>query len=410
MNTIAALDIGTSYTKVIIADKDSLGRLEVLGFAELPSEGSLKRGNIINVPKIISIITKAIQEAELMAGKEVNSLLIAISSYNTVGINSMGMVTIPNRKNQKREITQDDIIRVIEVASEVGISQDNEIIHIIPQQFIVDGQDGISDPIGMSGVKLEVGVHLVSCTKSIIQYVQSSLQKANYQMSDLILESLASAEAILEEDEKELGAIVLNIGGGTTSIIIFARGGVWFTDNIPIGGELITKDLAIGLRLPIHRAESVKKQHGIVSKKLANDANIFNISGAIEKQPIRVSEKIIAEILEPRVEEIFIFIRNKIEALSINKEILASANIVLTGGSANLRGIKELSQEIFERATRIGSLQNVSGQVETIDNPKFATTIGLAKFSLTNNNDLLKNNTSNQEKPSFFKWIKDFFS
>ena len=409
MKTIAALDIGTSYIKVIIAEKDEMGRLEILGFSELSSEGALKRGNIINVPKIISIITKAIQEAELMAGKEVTSLLISISSYNTVGINSMGMVTIPNRKNHKREITQEDIVRVIEIASEVGISQDNEIIHVIPQQFIVNGQDSISDPIGMSGVKLEVGVHLVSCTKSVIEYVQSSLQKANYDMRDLILESLASAEAVLEEDEKELGSIVLNIGGGTTSIIVFARGGVWFTDSIPIGGELITKDLAMGLRLPIQRAEKIKKQYGVVSKKLVNESNVFTIPEATNDKSISVSEKIIAEILEPRVEEIFVFIRNKLEALSINKDILASANIVLTGGSANLKGIKELSQEIFERSTRIGAIQNIVGQIETVNDPKYATAVGLAKFSVSNNSDLLRNDSINNEKSSFFGWIKNFF-
>jgi len=400
---IAALDIGTTKICVIIARCKEDGALEIKGIGLQPSYG-LSKGVIVNIDATVNSIKKAVEEAELMAGVEVKELFVGIAGGQVKGINSRGVIAIGGRSDQA-EISRDDIARVINTAQSVSIEPDKEIIHVIPQEFIVDNQDGIMDPLGMCGVRLEVEAHMVTCLKSATANIRKAVNRAGYETADIILQPIASAEAILNSDEKELGAIVIDIGGGTTDVVMYIGNSIWFTHVIPLGGNNVTKDISFGLRAPTNSAEIIKKQSGVADESIVDEEDYTSIPRVGGREPIKVSRKTLARIIEPRMAEIFSLAREVLQKTNYMERI--HAGIILTGGASLCEGTTELAEKIFDQPVRIGSPVNVSGLKEKVDSPAYATAIGLIRFGANNAEEYRPSVSGSSE--NIFEKIKLFF-
>jgi len=376
-NLIVGLDVGTTKVCSIVAESTPEG-LEIVGLGTTPSNG-LRKGVVVNIDATVESIKRAIEEAELMAGCEINNVYVGIAGGHIKGFNSHGIVAIKNR-----EVTEYDIKRVVDQARAISIPIDREVIHILPQEFIVDDQDGVRDPLGMTGVRLEAKVHIVTGAITAVQNIVRCCNRCGLNVSDIVLEQLASSEAVLGPDEKEIGVALVDIGGGTTDLAIWYRGAIRHTNVLALGGNHITNDIAAGLRTPSAEAEKIKRKYGCAMAKLVSKDEVIQVPSVGGRKPRELPRQLLCEIIEPRVEEIFQLVNREIHRSGM--EDLLSAGVVLTGGTALLPGIEELGEQVFEMPVRVGKPQGVGGLVDVVNSPMFATGVGLVLWGRKNLN------------------------
>ena len=368
-NMIVGLDIGTSKVVAIVGKRKMDGTIEVVGIGSHPSRG-LKRGVVVNIETTVQAIQRAVEEAELMAGCRIHSVYAGIAGSHIKSLNSHGIVAI-----RDREVTQADIDRVIDAAQAVAIPADQKILHILPQEFVIDSQEGFKEPMGMSGVRLEAKVHLVTCAVNAAQNIEKCVKRCGLEVDDIILEQLASSHAILTEDEKELGVCVVDIGGGTTDIAVFTGGAIRHTAVIPIAGDQVTNDIAMALRTPTQNAEEIKIKYACALTQLAGADETIKVPSVGDRAPRDLSRQALAEVVEPRYEELFTLVQSELRRSGF--EDLIPAGIVITGGSSTMEGVVELAEEIFHMPVRLACPQAVSGMTEVVNNPIYATGVGL---------------------------------
>ena len=368
-NLLVALDIGTSKIVAIVAEVTPDGALEILGLGQHPSKG-LKKGVVVNIEATVTGIQRALEEAELMADVKIRDVLTGIAGSHIKSFNSHGMVAIKDK-----EVSQFDVDRVVETARAVNIPMDQQILHILTQEFIIDGQEDVREPVGMSGVRLEVKVHIVTGAVSAAQNIMKCVRRCGLEVRDLVLQPLASAIAVLSQDEKDLGVCLVDIGGGTTDIAVFTGGAIRHTAVIPIAGDQITNDIAMALRTPTKDAEDIKMAHGCALRQLASVNDVIEVPGVGDREPRQMSRQTLAEVIEPRVEELYSLIQRELRASGF--EELLSSGIVLTGGSAAMQGMVELGEEVFHMPVRLGVPSYTGGLAEVVRNPRFSTGVGL---------------------------------
>jgi len=368
-NLIVGLDIGTSKVVAIVAELHPDGRLEVIGMGNHESKG-LKKGVVVNIEATVSAIQRALEEAELMADCKIQRVYTGIAGSHIRSFNSTGMVPI-----RDREVTPMDVDRVIETARAMPIPTDQQVLHILTQEFIIDGQDGVREPLGMSGVRLEVKVHIVTGAVSAAQNIVKCVRRCGLEVSDLILQPLASSLAVLTEDEKELGVCLVDVGGGTTDVAIFREGAIRHTAVIPIAGDQITNDIAMALRTPTQEAEELKIRQGCALRQLADSSEMIEVPGVGDRPPRELSRQTLAEVIEPRVEELYSLVQKVLRESGY--EELLSSGIVLTGGASVMRGMVDLGEEIFHMPVRLGVPRYAGGLSDVIRSPRYATAVGL---------------------------------
>ncbi|NOR81855.1 MAG: cell division protein FtsA [Methyloprofundus sp.] len=371
-NLIVGLDIGTSKVAAIVGEVNEAGEVEVIGVGSTPSRG-LKKGVVINLESTVNSIQRAVEEAELMAGCEITSVYAGIAGSHIKSLNSHGIVAIKNK-----EVSQYDIGRVIDSARAVAIPADQKILHILPQEFVIDMQAGIKEPIGMSGIRLEAKVHMVTGSVSAAQNIIKCIRRCDLEVDDIVLEQLASCTSVLTEDEKELGVCLIDIGGGTTDIAIFSQGAIKHTAVIPIAGDQVTNDVAVALRTPTQSAEEIKRAYACALTQLADAEEMIDVSSIGDRPPRKISKQNLAEIIEPRYEELMLLVQAELRRSGY--EGLIAAGIVLTGGSSKVQGLIELAEEIFHMPVRLGLPQHVSGLTDVVANPVHSTGVGLLLY------------------------------
>ncbi|MDG2154700.1 MAG: cell division protein FtsA [Gammaproteobacteria bacterium] len=370
---IVALDIGTSKIVAIVGEIQDDGELEIIGFGSHPSKG-LKRGVVVNIESTVTSIQRAVEEAELIAGCEIQSVYAGIAGSHIRSLNSHGIVAI-----RDREVAQGDIDRVIDAARAVAIPADQRILHVLPQDFIIDGQSGIRDPIGMSGVRLEARVHMITGAASAAQNIIKCVQRCGLAVDDIVVEQLASSHAVLTEDEQELGSCLVDIGGGTTDIAVFHDGAIKHTGVIPIAGDQVTNDIAVSLRTPTQYAEEIKIKYACALSQLANRDETIEVPSVGDRPPRCLARHTLAEVVEPRYEELFTLVANELKRNGLLE--MCAAGIVITGGTAKMEGAVELAEEVFHLPVRLGIPQHVSGLGEIIRNPIHATGVGILLYA-----------------------------
>ncbi|HKQ82940.1 MAG TPA: cell division protein FtsA, partial [Steroidobacteraceae bacterium] len=375
-NLIVGLDIGTSKVVAIVGELTNDRKLEVVGLGSHPSRG-LKRGVVVNIESTVQSIQRAVEEAELMAGCEIHAVYAGIAGSHVRSLNSHGIVAIKNK-----EVTAEDVDRVIDAARAVAIPADQKILHILPQEFLIDSQEGIREPIGMSGVRLEAKVHIVTGAESAAQNIVKCVQRCGLSVEDVVLEQLASSYAVLADDEKELGVCLVDIGGGTTDIAVFSGGAIRHTAVIPIAGDQVTNDIAVSLRTPTHHAEEIKMKYACALSQLANSDETIEVPSVGDRPARRLARQTLAEVVEPRYEELFALIREELRRSGF-EEVIA-AGVVLTGGSAKMEGAVELAEEVFHMPVRLGLPQQVTGLADVVRNPIHATGVGLLLYGREN--------------------------
>jgi cell division protein FtsA len=374
-NLIVGLDIGTTKICAIVGNMTEEG-IDIVGIGTSPSKG-LRKGVVINIESTVSAIKKAIEEAELMAGCEIKSVYAGIAGGHIKGFNSQGVIAIKNR-----EVSPEDVKRVIEAAKAIAIPMDREVIHILPQEFIIDDQDGIREPLGMSGVRLEAKVHIVTGAVASAQNIVKSCNRAGLEVADIVLEQLSSSEAVLSADEKELGVALVDIGGGTTDIAIFVDGAIKHTSVLSLGGNHLTNDIAVGLRTPMAEAERIKQKYGCCLSSLVGKDETIEVPSVGGRKPRVLSRQLLCEILEPRVEEIFTLVNREIVKSGL--EDMIASGIVITGGSTILEGMPELAEQIFNLPVRRGLPQRIGGLTDVVNSPVYATGVGLVIYGSKN--------------------------
>ena len=365
---VVGLDIGTTKICAIVAERTDRG-LDIVAMGTHPSRG-LRKGVVVDIDATVSSIKKAVEEAEVVADCEISSVYAGISGGHIRSFNSHGMVAIKDR-----EVSQVDVDRVIETAKAVNIPTDQQILHILNQEFIIDGQEDVREPLGMSGVRLEVKVHIVTGAVSAAQNIMKCVRRCGLEVTDLILQPLASAMAVLSDDEKDLGVCLADIGGGTTDIALFTEGAIRHTAVIPIAGDQITNDIAMALRTPTKDAEEIKQKHGCALRELADPAEMVQVPGVGDRGSRQLSRQTLAEVIEPRVEELYSLIQAELRRSGF--EELLSSGIVLTGGSALMQGMVELGEEIFHMPVRVGTPGYMGSLSEVVRNPRYSTVVGL---------------------------------
>ena len=375
MDIIVGLDIGTTKICAVVGEVRTDG-LEIIGMGSHPSEG-LRKGVVINIENTVNSIKAAIEEAETMAGCEIGSVYAGIAGGHIEGVNKPGIIAL-----KEKEVTKKDIERVIETASAVAVPMDREVIHTLVQEFIVDDQDGIVDPLGMSGVRLEAKVHIVTGAVTSAQNIIKCANRAGLDVYDIVLESLASSEAVLSKEERNLGAALIDFGGGTTDLALFSRGAIKHTSVLALGGDNLTYDIAVGLRTPKLEAEKIKIKYGSALSSLIGKDETIEVPGVGGRKPRTLSRQILGEILEPRVEEIFTLIYQ--ELVHSGYDELASSGVVVTGGSAELPGISEMAEQIFSAPARVGYPEEIDGLVDLLNKPMYATAVGLVLYGAKN--------------------------
>ncbi|MCA2996964.1 MAG: cell division protein FtsA [Rhodocyclaceae bacterium] len=368
-NLIVALDIGTSKIVAIVAELTAEGTFDVLGIGQHPSRG-LKKGVVVNIEDTVSGIQRALEEAELMADVKIRDVITGIAGSHIKSFNSHGMVAIKDR-----EVSQFDVDRVVETARAVNIPMDQQILHILTQEFIIDGQEDVREPVGMSGVRLEVKVHIVTGAVSAAQNIMKCVRRCGLEPRDLVLQPLASSIAVLSADEKDLGVCLVDIGGGTTDIAVFTGGAIRHTAVIPIAGDQITNDIAMALRTPTKDAEDIKMAYGCALRQIASVNDVIEVPGVGDRSPRQMSRQTLAEVIEPRVEELYALIQRELRSSGF--EELLSSGIVLTGGSASMAGMVELGEEVFHMPVRLGVPVYSGGLAEVVRTPRFSTAVGL---------------------------------
>lgn len=404
-NIIVGLDIGTTKICAIAAEMESGETLNIVGVGTAKSEG-LRKGVVVNIEKTVQSIKKAVEECELMCGQPINSVYAGIAGHHIKGTNSHGMVTV----YRNRVVSEEDIRRVID-AAQVLIPNDREVLHILPQEFIVDDQDGVQNPLGMSGTRLEVNVHIVTGSVTSAQNIIKCCNQANLDVEDIVLEPLASSQAVLSSDEQEVGVVLVDIGGGTTDITIYSEGSIVHTAVLALGGDHLTKDVAIGLSTPLAEAEEIKHTYGVAMVSMVEKDEMIQVSGVGGRRNRNIQKQVLAEIIEDRFHEIFEFIATEIEK-SQYRNVIASG-VVATGGTCIMPGSDELASEVLNIPVRVGFPENISGIQELIYSPKYATSVGLVRYGINSQSKL---HFSGDETNVFHKvsrrmkdWLHEFF-
>ncbi len=400
---IVGLDIGTTKICAVVGEARPDG-VEIIGIGSHPSEG-LRKGVVINIERTVNSIKEAVEEAETMAGCEISSVYAGIAGGHIKGFNSHGVIAL-----KEKEVTKKDIDRVIEAARAVAIPMDREVIHTLVQEFIVDEQDGIVDPLGMSGVRLEAKIHIVTGAVTSAQNIIKCANRAGLDVCDIVLESLASSEAVLSKEEQNLGAALLDFGGGTTDMAIFSKGAIKHTSVLALGGDNLTYDIAVGLRTPKLEAEKIKIKYGCALSSMIGKEETIEVPGVGGRKPRVLSRQILGEILEPRVEEIFSLIYGEIVRAGYEDRI--SSGVVVTGGSAELSGVTELGEQIFSSPARVGYPQGIKGLIEVVNKPMYATAVGLVLYGSKRSKRAEKfrirdTNIFNRVMNRMKRWFKD---
>ena len=372
---IVGLDIGTSKVSAAVGEYNESGELEVVGIGTSVSSG-LRRGVVINIEATLRSVLSAVEAAEQMAGREVESVVTGIAGSHIEGLNSRGVVAVTGKG---REITNADVERVIEAARAVSIPMDREILHVIPRQFTVDDQDGIRNPLDMIGVRLEVDVHIVTGSVTAGQNLVKCVNRAGFKVDSVVFDSFAAAEAVLVQDEKDLGVMMIDIGGGTTDVVVYIDGAPYFSTVIPIGGQQVTGDLSIMLKTPLDIAEKLKREAGYAFMDMVEEDEPVIIPGVGGRPPISRTREQICEIIQPRMAEILTMARERVEKKGLLPQI--GGGIVLTGGGSMLPGTVELAQEIFRIGARLGEPGNYGGLVDRYQSPEYSTAVGLVRFA-----------------------------
>lgn len=405
---IVGLDIGTTKVCVVIGVLNDNGQLEILGVGTTPSRG-LRRGVVINIEATIHSILSAVEAAEMMSGREVHEVFTGISGGHIEGINSRGVVAVTGRG---REITRNDIDRVIDAAKAIVIPMDREVLHVIPQEFVVDDQGNIRNPFGMIGVRLEAEVHIITGAVTSAQNIVKCVNRAGFKVADIVLEPLASARAVLTKDEKELGALLIDLGGGTTDVLVYIEGAPYHTSILSIGGDQVTNDISIMLKTPLEAAEKIKREAGCCYLPLIQEDEMVNVPVVGGRPPKQIKRKSVVDIIQPRMTEMLTMVRDQIKDNNYMK--LLAGGVVLTGGGSLLPGTAELASEIFNLPARVGYPVKLGGLIEEYYSPIYATGIGLVLFGAskteheyldTSSSDRIFNNVWERMR----NWLKEFF-
>lgn len=370
---IVGLDIGTSKVVAIVGQSKADGTLEIIGIGAQPSHG-IKRGVVVDIEATVRSIQRAVQEAELMAGCEIHSVYVGIAGSHVSSTNSHGIVGI-----RDREVLPTDVERVIDAARAVAMPADQKVLHVLPQEYVVDNQDGVREPAGMSGVRLEARVHLVNCAVNAAQNIEKCVRRCNLQVEALILEQLASSYSVLTEDERELGVCLVDIGGGTTDIAIFTDGAIRYTANIAVAGDHVTNDIAMALRTPKQHADEIKTKYACALTSMVGEDETIQVPSVGERPPRTLSREVLARVVEPRYEEIYSLILAEIKRSGFHD--LIPGGIVLTGGSSKMEGAIELAEEVFHMSVRQGVPRGVAGLTDVVSNPIYATSVGLLLYA-----------------------------
>jgi cell division protein FtsA len=376
---IVGLDIGTSKVVAIVGEIDMEGGLEVVGIGSNPSRG-MKKGVVVNIESTVQSIQRAVEEAELMAGCQIHSVYVGIAGSHVRSLNSHGIVAIKDK-----EVYRADLERVIDAAQAVAIPADQKVLHILPQEYIIDSQEGIKEPMGMSGVRLEAKVHLVTCAANAAQNIDKCIRRCGLDVEEIILEQLASSFSVLTDDERELGVCLVDIGGGTTDIAIFTEGSIRHTGVIPIAGDQVTNDIAMALRTPYQNAEEIKIKYACALTQLAGADDTIKVPSVGDRPPRDLSRQSLAEVVEPRYDELFTLVQAELRRSGF--EDLVPAGIVLTGGTSKMEGVVELAEEIFHMPVRVGYPQTVRGLNDIVRNPIYSTSVGLLQYGMDHRAD-----------------------
>lgn len=371
---VAGLDVGTTKICAIIGELSSTGGIDIVGIGQSPSRG-LRKGVVVNIDSTVEGIKKAVSEAEHMAGVEIDSVYAGVAGGHIKGVNSRGVIAVQGRN---KEVSKLDIDRAIDAARAIAIPPDREVIHVLPQAFVVDDQDGIREPLGMSGVRLEVEVHVVTGAITSVQNVIKSVNRAGLSVRDIVLEQLASSESVLMPDEKELGILLIDIGGGTTDVALFREGGIWYTSVLALGGDHITNDIAVGLRTPTAEAEELKRRFGCALTSLVHEEETVEVPSIGGRKPRVLSRQVLSEIIQPRVEEIFTLVAQEITRAGL--EDAATGGVVVTGGSALMEGIPDLAEQVFDLPVRRGVPLGLGGLADVVSSPIYSTGVGLVLY------------------------------
>ncbi|NOZ85632.1 MAG: cell division protein FtsA [Deltaproteobacteria bacterium] len=402
---LVGLDIGTTKVCAIVGEPSEDGGIDIVGIGSHPSRG-LRKGVVINMESTVESIKQAIEEAELMAGCEISRVFTGVAGGHIKGFNSTGIVAV-----KRREVNEDDVRRVIDAAKAVAIPMDREVIHIIPQEYVIDDQDGIKRPLGMCGVRLEAKVHIVTAAVTSAQNIIKCANRTGLDVADIVLQQLASSEAVLTPDEKELGVALVDIGGGTTDIAIFAEGSIVHTSVIAVAGNHITKDVAIGLRTPEAAAEKIKQKYGCAMTSMVDKDETIEVPSVGDRTPRVLSRQILCEIIEPRCEEIFMLVQREIQQTGY-ADMLASG-VVITGGQSSMEGMVELAEDVIGLPVRRGAPRNMGGLIDVVKSPMYATGVGLvlygSHYAGASRFRMRDNRIFSKTKRRMREWVTQFF-
>jgi len=399
-NVLVGLDLGTTKVCAIVGEVKDDGKVDIIGIGINPSHG-LKKGVVVNIDSTVESIKKAVHEAELMAGVEINAVYVGISGGHIKGMNSRGVAAIKNR-----EVGPADVARAIDGARAVNIPMDQQILHVLPQEFIIDDQDGIKDPHGMSGTRLDVKVHIITGAVTAIQNIVKSCSRAGLHVNDLVLQPLASSRAVLTCEEQELGVVVVDIGGGTTDLAFFLEGSLWHTEVLPIGGNHLTNDIAIGLRTPASEAEKIKIKYGCALSSLVKHEETLDVPSVGGRPPRLLSRQILCEIIEPRVEELFGMVQQRLKKTGF--EDMFASGVVLTGGTALMEGAQDAAERYLGLPIRRGTPRNIGGLMDVVNSPIYATGVGLVLYGAENAQAAPRKFRSGGSLKRLWKWVEGF--
>ncbi|MEZ7943686.1 MAG: cell division protein FtsA [Halioglobus sp.] len=395
---IVGLDIGTSKVVAIVGEISLDGDIEIVGIGSSPSKG-MKKGVVVNIESTVQSIQRAAEEAELMAGCQIHSVYVGIAGSHIRSLNSHGIVAIKDK-----EVYRADLERVIDAAQAVAIPADQKILHILPQEYVIDDQEGIKEPLGMSGVRLEAKVHLVTCAVNAAQNIEKCIRRCGLEVEEIILEQLASSYSVLTDDERELGVCMVDIGGGTTDIAIFTEGSIRHTGVIPIAGDQVTNDIAMALRTPTQHAEEIKIKYACALTQLAGPDETIKVPSVGDRPPRDLSRQSLAEVVEPRYDELFTLVQAELRRSGY--EDMVPAGVVLTGGTSKMEGVVELAEEIFHMPVRVGYPQTVRGLNDIVRNPIYATSVGLLQYGMEHRNDGGKTSSAKSSGTSESFWSR----
>lgn len=404
-NLVVGLDIGTTKICALVGELTPHG-VDIVGVGTYPSNG-LRKGVVINIDATVQSIQNAVEEAELMAGCEIHSVFAGIAGGHIKGFNSHGVVAV-----KTHEVTQYDVDRVIEAAKAVAIPMDREVLHVLPQEYIIDDQDGIREPVGMSGVRLESKVHIVTGAVTSAQNIIKCANRCGLNVSDIVIQQLASSKAVLTQDEKDLGVAMIDIGGGTTDILVYSGGAIVHSAVISIGGNHITNDIAVGIRTPMREAEGIKHKHGVASTDLVGRDEAIDVPSVGGRKPRQISKRLLSEIIEPRVEELFMLVKSELSKMNLVNKL--ASGVVITGGSAIMEGMPEVAENVFDLPVRRGIPHGVGGLAEAVASPIYATAVGLVLYGSQNQKTraafrVREKNMFSKVRGRMKEWFGEFF-